>query len=146
MVRTLITSFGNTWTIYPNALPLTQICAMSQWRNHDDEAMTHIVQHWTDFKSYIMETSNIEGITPGASLRTCGHGSVPVEFKVKDKIYSMTLQDVKHTPNTPNNIISIGRLTNNGHIAHFMRTGIEFKSKNGTIFGTGRKNRQMYQM
>ena len=58
--------------------------------------------------SYTLETSDIEGMTPGASLRMYVHGNVPVKFKVKDKTYSVTLQDVKHAPNTPNNIISIG--------------------------------------
>ena len=101
----------------------------------DSAATTHIVRQCTDFESYTLETSDIEGITPDASLRTYRHGNVPVEFKVKDKTYSVTLQDVKHAPNAPNNIISIGRLTNNGYTAYFTKTSVEFKSNNGTVRG-----------
>jgi len=111
----------------------------------DSASITHIVQQCTDFASYTPETSDIEGITPGASLRMYGCGNVVVEFKVKDKTYSVTLQDMKHAPNAPN-IISIRQLTDNGHTTHFTKTGTEFTSKNGIMFGMGRKNRQMYQM
>ena len=52
----------------------------------DSAATTHIVQQHTDFESYTPETSDIEGITPGASLRTYGHGNVPVKFKVKESL------------------------------------------------------------
>jgi hypothetical protein len=71
---------------------------------------------------------------------------VAIGFKVGEKVYSITLKDVKHAPDSPNNIISIGRLTDNGHSAVFTPTGVEFKSKLGVIFGIGRKNGRMYQM
>jgi len=109
----------------------------------DSAATTHIVRQCTHFESYMLETSDIEGITPGASLRMYGRGNVPVEFKVKNKTYSVTLQDVKHVPNAPNNIISIGWLTDNTYTAHFTKSIVEFMSKNGIMFGTGRKNRWM---
>ena len=96
-----------------------------------------------DFESYTPEASDNEGITPGASLRTYERGNVLVEFKVKNKTYSVTLQDVKHAPNAPNNIISIGWLTDNTYTAHFTKSIVEFMSKNGIMFGTGRKNRWM---
>ena len=102
-----------------NNMALASISA-SDWLA-DSAATTHIARQRTDFESYTAETSDIEGITPGASLRTHGRGNVPVEFKVKDKSYSATLQDVKHAPNAPNNIISIGWLTDNGHTANFTK-------------------------
>jgi len=91
------------------------------------------------------ETLYIEGIM-GTSLRTCGQGSISIEFKVNNKVYSVTLQDVKHPPNTHNNIISIRHLTNNGNIANFTNNCVEFKSKNSTMFGMGQNVRQIYQM
>ena len=101
----------------------------------DSVATTHITQHKHDFISYVEELSIIEGITPGAVLWTHRRG----EFKMHDKIYSVTLCDVKHTPNAPNNLISIGWLTDNGHSAIFTATGIKFKSSNDVIFAEGQK-------
>ena len=71
---------------------------------------------------------------------------VTVEFKAKNKIYLTTLRDVKHTPEVPNNLISIGGLTDNGHLALFTATGVQFKSGTGVIFGEGQKVGRMYQM
>ena len=95
---------------------------------------------------YLAEPSTIEGITPGAVLQTHGRGTVTVEFKAKNKIYSTTLRDVKHAPEAPNNLISIGRLTDNGHLALFTATGVQFKSGTRVIFGEGQKVGHMYQM
>ena len=83
------------------------------------------------------DPSEIKGITPGISLKTCGYGTVAVEFKVDKKIYSISLYDVKHAPEAPNNLLSIGHLTDNGHSAKFTPTGVAFKSKTGITFGVG---------
>ena len=66
--------------------------------------------------------------------------------KTNNKVYSISLRDVKHAPNAPNNLISIGRLTDNGHSAIFTTTSVIFKSKNNEIFAEGRKIGRMYQM
>ena len=88
----------------------------------------------------------IEGITPRAVLQTHGQGTVAVEIKVKNKIYTTTLQDIKHAPDVPNNLISIGCLTDNGHLALFTATSIQFKSRTRVIFSEGQKVGHMYQM
>ena len=85
------------------------------------------------------DPSEIKGITPGASLKTYGHGTVAVKFKVNKNIYSISLHDVKHAPEAPNNLLSIGHLTDNGHSAKFMPTGVELKSKTSITFGVGQK-------
>ena len=53
---------------------------------------------------------------------------------------------MKHAPEAPNNLISIGQLTDNSHLALFTATRIQFKSGTGVIFGEGRKVGRMYQM
>ena len=68
---------------------------------------------------------------------TYGHDTVAVEFKVDKNIHSIILHDVKHAPEAPNNLLSIGHLTDNGHSAKFMPAGVEFKSKTGITFGVG---------
>ena len=80
------------------------------------------------------------------SLRTQGRGIVPLEFKVRTNIFTVKLKDIKHTPEVPNNLISIGCLMDIGHSATFTSTSMEFKTKKGTIFGMGRKVSQMYQV
>ena len=63
-----------------------------------------------------------------------------------ESIYMVNLWDVKNAPDSPNNLISIGRLTDNRHSALFTATKVKFKARNGTIFGMGQKVRRMYQM
>jgi hypothetical protein len=58
-----------------------------------------------DFIDYVMETSTIEGIAPSSTLKTLGQGTVALEFKVENKVYSVKLRDVKHAPDAPNNLI-----------------------------------------
>ena len=73
-----------------------------------------------------------------------GQGTVPLEFKVNKTIYLVMLTDVKHAPAAPNNLISVGHLTNKGCTANFTPTGVEFKSGTRVIFGIGWKVGQMY--
>ena len=61
----------------------------------DSAATMHIARNKCDFTTYKEESSEIEGIMPGASLRTQGCGKVTVEFKVNSKTYSVNLQDIK---------------------------------------------------
>ena len=123
---------------------LTSI-SMSDWLA-DTAASTHIAQDKQDFITYSEDPSEITGIAPGASLKTKGRGLVILEFKVDEKIYAITLRDVKHAPEAPKNLISIGRFTGNGHSALFTPAGIQFKGKSRGIFGVGRKVGGMYQM
>ena len=94
-----------------------------------DSAVTmHIMRSQNDFTNYAKEPSKIEGISPGAVLHMWGQGLVHIEFKVGTKINTIELCDVKHTPDAPNNLISIGRLTDKGNSATFNGTGMEFKT------------------
>ena len=70
---------------------------------------------------------------------------MPLEFKVGTNIFIVTLNDVKHAPDAPNNLISIGCLMDTSHSATFTSSIVEFKSKSGTIFGMERKIGCMYQ-
>ena len=72
--------------------------------------------------------------------------AVPLEFKVNNTVYLVTLTDVKHAPIAPNNIISVGCLTDKGCTANFTATSVEFKSGTRVIFGIGQKVGRMYQM
>ena len=119
--------------------------SMTDWLA-DTAASTHIARNKQDFITYSEGSSEIAGIVPGASLKTKGRGSVTLEFKVNEKVYSVVLRDVKHAPEAPNNLISVGRLTGNGHSALFTPVGVQFKERSGTIFGMGRKVGNMYQM
>jgi Pol polyprotein, beta-barrel domain/GAG-pre-integrase domain/gag-polypeptide of LTR copia-type len=133
----------NDFAFMATEVALASISA-SDWLA-DSAVTTHIARNKADFTSY-SEASEIEGITPGATLQTRGRGSVAVEFKIEDRTYSVVLNNVKHAPDSPNNLISIGWLTDNGHSAVFTPTGVEFKSKTGVTFGMGCKNGRMYQM
>ena len=62
----------------------------------DSAATMHIARNRNDFTSYVEESSVIKGITPGAVLRTHGQGTVAIKFKTNNKVYSVTLCDVKH--------------------------------------------------
>lgn len=75
-----------------------------------------------------------------------GVGPVELGFQISGTTQNVKLIDVKYTPNLPNNIISIGRLTSGGHLALFSSKGIQFKSKNGIIFAEGTKIGNMYKM
>ena len=89
--------------------------------------------------SYVDKLSIIKGIAPGAILQMHGCDTVTIEFQVQSKVYSVSLQDVKHTLNAPNNLISIGWLTNNRHTMTFTATSIKFKSSSGVTFREGQK-------
>ena len=46
------------------------------------------------FSTYTEEISVIDGITPGASLKTTGRGTVPIEFKVGTSTFN--IKDQQH--------------------------------------------------
>ena len=134
----------NDFAFMFNEIALISVSA-SDWLA-DSAVSTHIARNRDDFSDYSANNTVIDGITPGASLRTQGRGTVPLEFKVRTNIFMVKLKDVKYAPEAPNNLISIGCLTDVGHLGTFMSTGMEFKTKKGTIFGMGRKVGQMYQV
>ena len=107
---------------------------------------THIAQNRLDFTNYIEDPFEIDVVAPGATLWTCGWGTVTIQFKVNNKIYTVQLHDVKYASEAPNNIISVGWLTDNGHFCNFTPTGVEFKSSSGTIFVAGQKIGRIHQM
>ena len=112
----------------------------------DSTATTHIARDRSNFIDYKDESSQIEGITPGAVLKRDGQSTVPLKFKINKTIYLVTLTDVKHAPAAPNNLISVGRLTNKGCTTNFTAASVEFKSSTGVIFDIGWKVGRMYQM
>ena len=112
----------------------------------DSAATTHIVRSQNNFMNYAKEPSEIEGISPGAVLHMQGQGLVHIEFKVGAKINTIELCDVKHTPDAPNNLISIRHLTKKGNSATFNGTGVEFKTWAGVIFAQGQKHRWLFCM
>jgi len=46
----------------------------------------------------------------------------------------------------PNNLISIGRLTDHNYCANFTRSGVEFQTPQGQTFAEGHKVGRLYQM
>ena len=137
-------SIDNNFAFVTNEVTCVTISA-SDWLG-DSAAITHIAWDKNIFIDYQEEIAQIEGITPGATLCTHGRGTVALQFKVNDTIFPVTLSNVKHAPAAPNNLISIGRLTDKGCTVNFTTTGAEFKLRTGVIFGIGRKVGQMYQM
>jgi gag-polypeptide of LTR copia-type/Pol polyprotein, beta-barrel domain/Domain of unknown function (DUF4219) len=112
----------------------------------DSAATTHIARNRADFTSYIAKPSEIEGISPDAILRTHSHGSINMEFKIGAKMNTVELCDVKHAPDMPNNLISMGRLTDKNNTATFTGTGVEFKTRAEVIFAQGQKSGCLYKM
>ena len=112
----------------------------------DSAVMTHIMRSRSDFTNYAKELSEIEGISPSAVLHTWGRGLVHIEFKVSAKVNTIELCDVKHAPDAPNNLISIGRLTNKGNLATFNGTSMEFKTQARVIFAQGQKHGRLFCM
>ena len=75
---------------------------------------------------------------------THGKGTVPMQFKVSTSTFNIQLKDIKHAPEAPNNLISVGHLTDLRHSALFTPSIVEFRSKSGLLFGMGQKVGRMY--
>ena len=118
---------------------------MTDWLA-DSVASIHIARNREDSSTYTSDSTIINGITPSTSLKTQGRGTVPLEFKVGNNIFTVKLNDVKYVPEVPNNLIGIGCLMDGGHLAKITAISIEFKLKSGTIFRVGRKVGWMYQV
>ena len=112
----------------------------------DSASTTHIARDWNDFTTYIESPSEIEGITPSAVLHTRGRGSIHMQFKIGTKTNTIELCDVKHAPDAPNNLSSVGRLTDKGNTATFTGTSINFRMSAGTIFAQGQKRGWLFHM
>ena len=56
------------------------------------------------------------------------------------------LTDVKHAPDAPNNILSVGWLTDMEHVALFTNDSVRFCSQNDMVFTEGRKVGRIYLM
>ena len=87
----------------------------------DSVATTHIARNRSHFKDYISEPNEIHGIMLGLPLKTIGRGTLKMDFFVKNQnnIFTVQLMDVKHAPMAPNNLISIGWLTDHNYCANF---------------------------
>jgi hypothetical protein len=92
------------------------------------------------------DPSEIDGITPGITLKTFRHGTVLINFTVGTTTFTVKLTDVKYAPDAPNSLISIGCLMDHGHSAVFTSLGVQFKARSGIIFGKGKKVGRMYRM
>ena len=69
-----------------------------------------------------------------------------MEFKAGNHTFMVRLMDVKHAPDVPNNIFSIGQLMGMKHIALFTNDGMCFCSGTGTAFAEGCKVGCIYLM
>ena len=69
-----------------------------------------------------------------------------MEFWTGDRTSTVRLTGIKHAPDAPNNILSVGHLTDMEHVALFTNEGVKFQSRNGTIFAEGRKVSRVYVM
>ena len=86
------------------------ICIYSQWH---DPSYNHTFRLDCWFRiinthhskqielHYIEDPSEIDGVIPGATLQTCGWGTVTIQFNVNDKIYTVQLCDMKYAPEAP---------------------------------------------
>jgi Pol polyprotein, beta-barrel domain len=79
-------------------------------------------------------------------LQTNGHGSITVNFSVGAKTNTVELCDIRHAPDAPNNLISMGHLTDKNNTATFTGTSVEFKTRAGVIFAQGQKSGCLYKM
>ncbi|KAJ7696416.1 hypothetical protein B0H16DRAFT_1225260, partial [Mycena metata] len=76
----------------------------------DSAASKHILMSREFFQSY----TTIGGdhtVTGFGSARCHGIGTAAVATHVKNSAYNITLTDALHVPDTPYNLISIGRMT-----------------------------------
>ena len=112
--------------------------SVSDWLA-DSAATTHIARNRSHFMDYITEPNEIEGIALGLPLKTIGRGTIKIDFLVKNKnkIFTVQLKDVKHAPMAPNNLISIGWLTDHNYCANFTRGRVEFQTPQGQTFAEG---------
>src|SRR6266481_4178370 len=133
------------------AFTSTETCAVamstSDWLANS-VATTHIARNRSHFMDYISEPNEIEGIALGSPLKTIRRGTIKFDFlvKSKNKIFTVQLKDVKHAPTAPNNLISIGRLTDHNYHANFTCGRVEFQTPQGQTFAEGQKNGRLYQM
>src|SRR6266481_3257334 len=133
------------------AFTSTETCAVaistSDWLANS-AATTHIARNRSHFTDYISELNEIKGITLGSPLKTIRRGTIKIDFLVKNKnkIFTVQLKDVKHAPMAPNNLISIGQLTDHNYHANFTHGRVEFQTPQGQTFAEGRKNGWLYQM
>ena len=108
--------------------------------------MTHIARNRNHFIEFNADPSEIDGITPGSPLKTLSRRTIQMEFQTGDHTSTVRLMGVKHAPDAPNNILSVGRLTDMEHVALFTNEGVKFRSRNGMIFAEGRKVGRIYVM
>ena len=69
-----------------------------------------------------------------------------MEFQTIDRTSTVRLTGIKHAPDAPNNILSVGRLTDMEHVTLFTNEGVKFQSQNGMIFAEGHKVSCIYVM
>ena len=112
----------------------------------DTGSMTHIAQNRDHFIEFKAAPSEIDGITLGSLLKTLGHGTIQMEFRTSNHTSMVRLMGVKHTPDVPNNILSVGHLTDMEHVALFTNEGVKFQSQNRMIFAEGCKVGHIYIM
>ncbi|KIJ40496.1 hypothetical protein M422DRAFT_49072 [Sphaerobolus stellatus SS14] len=105
-------------------------------RFSDTAASVHLTNNRSHFSEYWAIPSEVDGIFPGMALQIEGIGTVSLQLKVGNKVHTVKLTNVKYALDTPNNLLSIGRLTD----------GVKFKSPNEVIFAKGQKIGHMYQM
>ena len=94
----------------------------------DTGSTTHVARNRNHFIEFNADPSEIDGITPGSPLKTLGCGTIQMEFQTGNHTSMVRLMGVKHAPDAPNNILSVGSLTDMEHVALFTNEGVKFWS------------------
>ena len=85
----------------------------------------------------------------GKSIPVLGKGSIGIEFQVNGKRnFRVTLQNVLHAPEAPNNLLSLSRITDAGFHAEFKGDSVNIKTPapNSIKIAEGCKSGRLYVM
>ena len=94
----------------------------------DTGSTTHIVRNRDHFIEFKANPSEIDGIIFGSLLKTLSRGAIQMGFWTGDRTFTVRLTGIKHAPDVPNNILSVGWLTDMEHITLFTNEGMKFHS------------------
>src|SRR5277367_3151728 len=80
----------------------------------------------------------------GSSAISTGYGTIPIEFKVKNKIFTHKLHHVLYLPDAPNCLISVSRFDEKGGRAIFYKGECFLEGKDKVIIGHGKMCGRLY--
>ncbi|KAJ7209803.1 hypothetical protein C8J57DRAFT_975774, partial [Mycena rebaudengoi] len=76
----------------------------------DSGATSHVCRNRELFATYSAQQGTITGLG-GHTITSFGRGTVKLDFKIDNKVQTVTFTDVVHAPNAINNLLSLSRLT-----------------------------------